>query len=99
VAQIVSTLLGSSWQVVLTWGGVGAVAAMATLGGVDPLVALEPEGSHRSLWIAAAHLCADRLARGRGSFIKPTGMRALPVSNERGSHDLPIRAWCSKGRL
>jgi class 3 adenylate cyclase/tetratricopeptide (TPR) repeat protein len=42
-------------QVVLTWGGAGAVAAIATLGGVDPLVALEPEGSHRSLWVAAAH--------------------------------------------
>lgn len=41
--------------VVLTWGGVGAVTAIATLGGVDPLVGLEPGGSHRSLWAAAAH--------------------------------------------
>jgi class 3 adenylate cyclase/tetratricopeptide (TPR) repeat protein len=38
-------------QVVLTWGGVGAVAAIATLDGVDHLDALE---SQRSLWIAAA---------------------------------------------
>jgi hypothetical protein len=42
-------------QVVLTWGGVGAVAAIATLAGVDPLATLESEGSHRSLWVAAAH--------------------------------------------
>jgi class 3 adenylate cyclase/tetratricopeptide (TPR) repeat protein len=42
-------------QVVLTWGGVGAVATIATLAGVDPLAALESEGSHRSLWVAAAH--------------------------------------------
>jgi tetratricopeptide (TPR) repeat protein len=42
-------------QVVLTWGGAGAVAAIATLAGVDPLVELEPESSHRSLWVAAAH--------------------------------------------
>jgi len=41
-------------QVVLTWGGAGAVAAIAALG-ADPLAALEPEGSHRSLWVAAAH--------------------------------------------
>jgi class 3 adenylate cyclase/tetratricopeptide (TPR) repeat protein len=41
-------------QVVLTWGGAGAVAAIATLTGVDPLVALGSEGSHRSLWVAAA---------------------------------------------
>jgi tetratricopeptide (TPR) repeat protein len=38
-------------QVVLTWGGVGAVAAIATLDGVDHLDALE---SQRSLWVAAA---------------------------------------------
>jgi hypothetical protein len=38
-------------QVVLTWGGVGAVAAIATLDGVGHLDALE---SQRSLWIAAA---------------------------------------------
>ena len=42
-------------QVVLTWGGAGAVAAIATLAGVDPLVALEWEGPHRSLWVVAAH--------------------------------------------
>jgi hypothetical protein len=38
-------------QVVLTWGGVGAVAVIATLDGVDHLDALE---SQRSLWVAAA---------------------------------------------
>jgi hypothetical protein len=46
-------------QVVLTWGGTGAVAAIATLAGVDPLDALESEGSHRSLWVAAAHEYLD----------------------------------------
>ena len=46
-------------QVVLTWGGTGAVAAIAMLAGVDPLDALESEGSHRSLWVAAAHEYLD----------------------------------------
>src|ERR1044072_5006392 len=38
-------------KVVLPWGGVGAVAAIATIDGVAHLDALE---SQRSLWIAAA---------------------------------------------
>jgi hypothetical protein len=41
-------------QVVLTWGGAGAVAAIATLTGVDALGTLGSKGSHRSLWVAAA---------------------------------------------
>src|SRR5881394_114962 len=54
-ARSLSVEVLESWagveQVVLTWGGVGPVAAIATLDGVDHLDALE---SHRSLWIAAA---------------------------------------------
>jgi class 3 adenylate cyclase/tetratricopeptide (TPR) repeat protein len=49
-AEVVESWAGVE-QVVLTWGGVGAVAAIATLDGVDHLGALE---SQRSLWISAA---------------------------------------------
>jgi class 3 adenylate cyclase/tetratricopeptide (TPR) repeat protein len=42
-------------QVVLTWGGAGAVAAIATLGGLELLETLQSEGAYQSLWVAAAH--------------------------------------------
>jgi class 3 adenylate cyclase/tetratricopeptide (TPR) repeat protein len=41
-------------QVVLAWGGAGAVAAIATLDGVDQFDALDREHAQRSLWVAAA---------------------------------------------
>jgi class 3 adenylate cyclase/tetratricopeptide (TPR) repeat protein len=41
-------------QVVLSWGGAGAVAAIATLDNVDQLDALENNRAQRSLWVAAA---------------------------------------------
>jgi hypothetical protein len=41
-------------QVVLAWGGAGAVAAIATLDVVDQLDALGRDRAQRSLWVAAA---------------------------------------------
>jgi tetratricopeptide (TPR) repeat protein len=41
-------------QVVLTWGGAGALAAIAALGKRNPLETLGAESSGRSRWVAAA---------------------------------------------
>jgi hypothetical protein len=57
-ARRLATEVLESWsgveQVVLTWGGVGALAAIAALGKRSPLETLEADGSSRSRWVAAA---------------------------------------------
>ncbi|HET6945691.1 MAG TPA: AAA family ATPase [Gaiellaceae bacterium] len=50
---------GGVEDVVLTWGGVGAVAALDALGDVGPLRALEEGRSSRSPWLAAALAFVD----------------------------------------
>ena len=51
--EVVESWVGVE-DVVLTWGGVGAVAAIAALGNGGPLDALEAESSSRGRWVAAA---------------------------------------------
>src|SRR5437588_1134139 len=67
------------WQgvenVVLTWGGVGAVAALATLGD-GPLFALEEERSSRGPWLAAALAYAEGDYTGAAQIY--TTMGSLP---------------------
>jgi len=57
-ARRLATEVLESWsgveQVVLTWGGVGALAAIAALGKRGPLDVLEADSSSRSRWVAAA---------------------------------------------
>ena len=72
-------------DVVFTWGGVGAVAAIAALGDDGPLAALATERSSAGPWLAAA------LAYVAGDY-----ERAAEIYASMGS--LPDAAYCALAR-